>query len=274
MYNSKQPTKYFDSTRNRLVFIRTKATADFWDDLWSTEDLRKDIQKGAHDRFITKNTRKFLQPSSDIRILEGGCGKGQFVYALSEANYQAYGIDFAPKTVAKIHEAMPDLKITLGDVRKTEFPDDFFDGYWSIGVIEHFYQGYAETIREMARITKPGGYLFLTFPYLSPLRKLKALVGCYPLFKEKAVDLNNFYQFALDHVGVTKDLENIGFSLVYKKPFDGIKGFKDEAGPLQPLLQRIYNHPSFIAKLFTSALSFLLSPVSSHSILLVLKKKK
>jgi len=55
----------------------------------------------------------------------------------------------------------------FSDVRKLNFPDHYFDGYWSLGVIEHFYKGYDEIIHKIYRVLHPGGFLFLTVPEMS-----------------------------------------------------------------------------------------------------------
>jgi 2-polyprenyl-3-methyl-5-hydroxy-6-metoxy-1,4-benzoquinol methylase len=81
--------------------------------------------------------KKYL-PYKNNRILEGGCGDGHLVDAMNYWGYKVVGVDFAPKTVAKIKEVMPGLDVRLGDVQALDFEDEYFDGYWSMGVIEHF----------------------------------------------------------------------------------------------------------------------------------------
>ena len=36
--------------------------------------------------------------------------------------------------------------------------DESVDGYWSLGVIEHFYDGYGEILSEMHRVIKRDGF--------------------------------------------------------------------------------------------------------------------
>ena len=103
-------------------------------------------------------------------MLQGGCGLGDKVHSLDKVGFEAYGIDFAPNVVSMINENWPHLDVRQGDVRKLPFEDDFFDGYWSFGVIEHFFIGFDEILEEMARVIKPGGYLFLD-QYLPDLRE-------------------------------------------------------------------------------------------------------
>lgn len=263
--------RYYDQKNNRLVYIEEQATPEFWDHQWEDDQLKKSILAGANERFVSSITRKYLKPPS--KILEGGCGKGQFVYSLHTKNYDAYGVDFAEKTVNKINTLFPELKITLGDVRKLHFTDNTFHGYWSLGVIEHFFDGYDAIAHEMFRVLKPGGYLFLTFPYMSPLRKLKAFFGAYPDFNIDSFDKSKFYQFALSEKRVTEKFESLGFKLIQKKPYEGFKGLKDESGPLKPLFQKIYNNKSLPGQIIAYTLSHLFASFSGHTILLIFKKK-
>jgi len=172
--------------------------------------------------------------------LEGGCGTGQNVYGLNRWGYDAYGVDFAKNTVNIIKREFPDLKVFNSDVRKLKFSDNFFDGYWSLGVIEHFWEGYNKILREAKRVIKPGGYLFLTFPYMSPLRKVKTNLGFYKIFNNNLKN-NDFYQFILDAEEVKSVVENYGFKLISKYPFSATKGIKDEITWIKPILQKVYN---------------------------------
>jgi len=56
------------------------------------------------------------------------------------------------------------LRFSREDGLALSFPDETFDLTYSISVIEHIYQRYADAVREMIRVTKKGGYVYLTFP--------------------------------------------------------------------------------------------------------------
>jgi SAM-dependent methyltransferase len=172
--------KYYDRENQRLVYINTAADAAYWDSHWSQFCSGGDVRNyvSVVNRHVLKCTRRHVAPGS--RILEGGCGRGQNVYTLHANGYDVYGVDFAPETVSRINNAIPELKVSLGDVRHLPFEEGFFDAYWSLGVIEHFYDGYDEVSREMRRVLRKGGYLFLTAPSMSRLRRLKAALGRYP----------------------------------------------------------------------------------------------
>jgi SAM-dependent methyltransferase len=134
--------KGYDRVNHRLVFYGATPGPSFWDAHWMKQNLPA-FPKNARQSFVVRATRKYLPTGA--RVLEGGCGRGDNVYALQSIGYDAYGVDFAPATVAAIRDAMPELKISLGDVRHLEFPPGHFDGYWSLGVIEHFEEGYSSS---------------------------------------------------------------------------------------------------------------------------------
>lgn len=261
---------YYDKENGRLVYIGGSATPDFWDSHWIQENFRKGIERGKNNRFILKTLNMYI-PDKKGKILEGGCGMGQVVYCMHVHGYESIGIDFAKETIERVKEAIPELDVMVGDVRDLPFPDDYFSGYWSLGVIEHFYEGYQDILKETQRILINGGYLFLSFPYMSPLRRLKAKLWLYNDFKGEGRE--NFYQFALDPDIVIKDFEAIGFKLLDKKPTSGLKGFKDEISMFRPILQKLYDYQgkSLWVRGFKFVLSKVMATFAGHMIFLVFK---
>ena len=130
--------KYYDSESNRLVYIYKKACSDYWDELWKNQ-IKKNlyIKKVSKWGYVIRKTTKFL-PKGSI-ILEGGCGTGIQVYKLQKFGFHAIGLDYSPNTINYLNENYPELNFLLGDVRDIPFCDNYFDGYWSFGVIEHYY---------------------------------------------------------------------------------------------------------------------------------------
>lgn len=161
---------------DRLVYLDEKATPEFWDHRWQVEGAPPEVSPRDD---VLRVTGKVLQPGS--RILEGGCGRANKVKAMADSGFNAIGIDFAERSVKQARLDYPGLDIRQGDVRALDFPDRFFDGYWSIGVIEHFWAGYESILAEAARVLRPEGFLFLSAPWLSPYRQRKARAGGYPI---------------------------------------------------------------------------------------------
>jgi len=266
--------RYYNSNKKALVYIQSSATPEMWDNHWNIGDGEKTklTLSSSIDNFVSLVTQRYLSPQSGL-ILEGGCGTGQYVASLTSLGYQALGIDFAPQTVETLNKVAPHLDIRLGDVRSLPLPDNSVSGYWSLGVIEHFYSGYDKISHEMARVIKPGGYLFITHPYMSTLRKVKVWLRLYS-YESHSSEPSDFYQFALNHDETINHFSQLGFSLCHFSPQAGLKGFKDEIPlffklPLQMLYD--YQGKSLLVHGFRFALNTLLTPLCGHSCLIVFK---
>jgi len=186
--------KYYDKVNERLVYINKKADEKYWDAHWN-DNINFKTYVAKKNMFVSKTTKKYLPIGS--KIIEGGCGKGQNVFTLQSDGYDAYGIDYAEETVKKINQEFPDLKIVFGDVNKLNYNDGFFNGYWSLGVIEHFWFGFDSIMSEMNRVLKKDGILFLTVPTMSPLRRIKSLLNLYPHIESSNLSIDDFFQFAI-----------------------------------------------------------------------------
>jgi SAM-dependent methyltransferase len=261
--------KYYDKECNRLVYVGTKSNDAYWDAHWENKEFEKKI-KITKNSFISNNTNKYLVKGN--KILEGGCGRGQNVYLLQKLDYDCIGIDYAKSTVDKINKLAPEINVQLGDVRKLEFTDNSFDGYWSLGVIEHFYNGYDDIIQEMHRVLKEGGVLFLTVPSMSWIRKMKAKFNMYPSWTQNEDDIKKFYQFALDPAMVINDFKSLGFELLEVKPCDGFKGLKDEVKFIKPVMQYIYDSNNIFIKILRKSVDIIMKYFSSHMTLFIFKK--
>lgn len=258
--------KYFDKENNRLVYLGVKAQSKYWDQHWKS--LSK---KMNYDPFVVNITTRYLERGK--RILEGGCGLGAKVYSLQKAGYNATDLDYASETVKSLKESNPELDIHLGDVRALPFPNQEFDGYWSLGVIEHFYEGYSDISSEMSRVLKNDGYLFLTVPYLSLIRRIKSTLRLYPFFSSENLAKENgeFYQFAISKEEILEHFKARGFELIMSKKLDGLKGFKDEI-PKSQNLQKIYTSKHFLLKIIRRLLNMFLAPLAAHIRLYVFRK--
>lgn len=251
---------------DRLLCIEKGISSDIWDDIWSKYDIEKQIKMSENDRVLRGITGRFLEPNS--KVLDGGSGMGNKVYCLQKHGYQAYGVDYAEKTVEAVKSVCPELNIQYGNIMSLPFEDNYFDGYWSFGVIEHFLEGYGKITDEMARVIRPEGYLFITFPSMNPLRLLKKKFNCYPT----QLKVEDFYQFLLPPEKVIQDLSLKGFDLVLQKGLDAGKGLKDDVVFVKPFLQKCYNSTSFIPRAFMYGLSVLLQNICPHATLLVMKR--
>lgn len=218
--------KFHDAAGARLIEAHEAATAAYWDRQWSRKAIGA-FRAEAVAPYV-ELTRQYLPAGA--QVLEGGCGTGSKLAALAEAGFRVTGVDFAEATVARLQAERPDLHVMVGDVCALPLPVASVDGYWSFGVIEHFWGGYDRLLAEAHRVLRPGGWLFMTFPALSPLRRAKAALHLYRRWPHgvDAAKPAGFYQFMLAPSAVCAQLRTAGFEVQPARLIQASHGLKNE----------------------------------------------
>ncbi len=165
-----------------------------------------------HERYERDNTdtpwhrlvRTHLSLQRDLvgkRVLEIGCGRGGFSCWLASQTSRPAEIvaaDFAVTAVEKGKALAAEQELTgltwqVCDIQAIPHDDASFDTVISCETIEHV-SNPRLALRELARVLKPGGHLFLTTPnYLGPMglyRSYLRLTG--RRFTEEGQPINNF----------------------------------------------------------------------------------
>ncbi len=93
-------------------------------------------------------------------VLEAGCGTGLILERVSRFAGEAWGFDLSPGMLAKARER--GLRVIQASVTHVPFADNHFDVVYSFKVLAHV-PPIREAIAELARVTKPGGYMLLEF---------------------------------------------------------------------------------------------------------------
>src|SRR5689334_22680574 len=100
---------------------------------------------------------QFLAVPPRSRVLEVGSGLGILAneVAASSADVIVTGVELAP---AQLAAARPHPQVTFaqGDAHSLEFPDASFDLVYARYLLEHVVEP-EQVVREMRRVTKPGG---------------------------------------------------------------------------------------------------------------------
>ncbi|MBE0526546.1 MAG: class I SAM-dependent methyltransferase, partial [Candidatus Thorarchaeota archaeon] len=141
----------------------------------------------AWEKIFEEKGHVFVDPHSDMarlatifraeevnRILDVGCGTGRHLVYFSRAGFEMCGFDSSKVALDLatkwLKEEELDADTCLSRMEES-FPylDAFFDAVISIQVIHHnLMQDILSTIREVERVLKIGGYLFITVPILGP----------------------------------------------------------------------------------------------------------
>jgi ubiquinone/menaquinone biosynthesis C-methylase UbiE len=100
--------------------------------------------------------------TTDSRVLDVGCAKGFFLHDLQEAlpGIQLWGVDISNYAIEHAIETVRN-NVSVGDARKLEFEDNYFDFVMSINTIHNLDRdGCAQALREIQRVS--GGKAFIT----------------------------------------------------------------------------------------------------------------
>jgi ubiquinone/menaquinone biosynthesis C-methylase UbiE len=96
--------------------------------------------------------------------LDYGCADGGYTRALLCAGATGVsGVDVAPDRIECAQKAHPDIPFYVGSDQQLPFADDSFDGVFMNEVFEHV-SDEAQTLAEIYRLLRPGGYLILITP--------------------------------------------------------------------------------------------------------------
>lgn len=146
----------------------------FWDKNWQNSCIEDAIKfceisplKPILDTYFPKKGK----------ILEGGCGLGQFVIYYKNRGYDIQGVDFAPRVIERILTYDKTVKVQKGDISKLPYPDNYFSAYYSGGVVEHLEEGPKQALREAHRVLKKEAVLIITVPYFNLFRRISSYLS-------------------------------------------------------------------------------------------------
>jgi 2-polyprenyl-3-methyl-5-hydroxy-6-metoxy-1,4-benzoquinol methylase len=111
--------------------------------------------------------RELLQDKSAGRVLDLGCGSGNLVYELAQSGNRVVGFDTNRVAVRFARERCCGLPamFLVGDAMQLPFRADLFDVITMVEVIEHLSEKTTkQMLGELHRVTRPGGWVFVTCP--------------------------------------------------------------------------------------------------------------
>lgn len=141
------------------IQIKNINTPKYFDNVWQDDNYQK---------FDLERQKIFLAYINEgDKVVDLGCGKYGFVELYCKAELQnikpveLHALDFSSYAIKDLTEKYPVIAGVVADVCKTPYINDYFDLVGTGEVIEHLEKP-ASFVKEMARITKPGGYMILS----------------------------------------------------------------------------------------------------------------
>lgn len=264
----------------------------FWTEQWSAVSP-KELLRGM--KYYDEYPLCLEYLTKDMRVLDVGCGLGQYVMSLSLAGYNAYGMDYSIGSLARCRKNFADLRVIGGDNRSIPFRDGTFEAVLSFGVVEHFVEGPHDSLGEINRVLSDNGLLILSVPYCNILRKIKYNLACLKRLPADASAANGeeqFHQYLFLRKEVREFVEDAGFEVVRMSrayyqtllfEVDFIRNFKDGifkalkrrkgAPPEEPALDP---GPATSGEGFKPALkktiAYILNMITPHFLIVVCRK--
>ena len=138
-------TKFVEDTYAKIAQAYADAYFDGTDDLPFIEQLTSRLAPGS-------------------RVLDVGCGPGQFSKLLGEQGFAVQGIDNSTEMLVIARQKVPGVKFQRMDMRHLEYPDSSFDGLLAAYSIIHIpTPELPGVLAEFRRVLRVGGLaLFIT----------------------------------------------------------------------------------------------------------------
>ncbi len=152
-----------------LFIIDNNPKCTITDRMWSERTIMQELKAAEIETAPRVIFLKYLKKNS--KILDAGCGLGKWVIYLNQRGYKIIGIDNNEKLISKLRKYNNSLQVEICDILKINYPDNYFDAYISMGVVEHFEKGPLSALKEAYRVLKPNGLIFLSTPTVNIIRK-------------------------------------------------------------------------------------------------------
>ena len=143
------------------------SAARYWETMrqFDRADFNQPVGRELERRFTVARRRLAViarllgKNPEEIRLLDVGCSRGQFIAAAGELGFDAEGVEPAPQVAAAARAA--GLKVRTGLLEEQPFAAASFDAVTLFEVIEHL-KAPRPLLAECRRILKPGGLLVLS----------------------------------------------------------------------------------------------------------------
>lgn len=182
------------------------------------KDFKFDKRASEYDDgFEGKLSKKFyklllnqVELNHGVKVLDVGCGTGTILKRMSDiTDISGYGIDVEEKMINEAVTKCPEMNIFVSSCVKTPFENDKFD-IITVCMAYHHFDDKKGFVKEMARIIKPNGCLYITdprFPWIvrKPLNlalRIHKITGYFGTHNEIS---SAFNEYGFELVGVEVD---------------------------------------------------------------------
>lgn len=200
----------FDLVRCRrcgLVYVNPRPTKEKMGEFYSRDYYGKQDRLAEIMVKLLHNMKiqKIMSFKKKGRILDVGCGDGEFLLHFKERGWEAYGVDLSEASYRLARKKLGRYVFNC-ELKDCHFPDSYFDLITLNHVLEHMLDP-NEELREVHRILKDDGILLLSTPNIDSLQ--------FKISKERWFGLDlprHVYHYSPETIVVM--LEKSGFNVV------------------------------------------------------------
>ena len=153
-----------------LAYYSMAADQEFWSEHWGGQSAEALLVIARTSQLAEILARSL---PGHGRVLEAGCGLGQYVLLLRERGWAAVGVDWSQTALAACRNFRP-APLAAMNLRGLAVHDGAFAAYVSLGVVEHDPEGPDAILAEARRVLSPGGVALVSVPYLNTVRRVAA----------------------------------------------------------------------------------------------------
>lgn len=240
---------YIPVPPEQIELTEIKRVEQQWTSVWQGREadpvtLAKKITQREEYRMM-KPYLEQIRSTKKLRILDAGCGQGEWTIYLADQGDQVYGVDISRQTIELLNQKFPQYNFLCADIRHLEFTDNLFDAYFSWGTFEHFEDGLGKCITEAWRVLQPGGFLFISVPFQNWRHIMRDALPWQrsPTYTTPM----RFYQWRLTQSELHHELAMRGFQVLEIKRICKIQGLgraleHDLRIPSRSLIGRVAKH--------------------------------
>jgi SAM-dependent methyltransferase len=133
------------------------------DDTRESEARVLALKRGTAAIYLDQLRREL--PMASAKLLELGCGRGEFLMEAQARGFDVYGVEYSPHATKSANERLGSQRVEAGTIEESSLADDTFDVCVFADVVEHV-RDPMRFLAAVRRVLKPGGVVYIVTPSL------------------------------------------------------------------------------------------------------------